>query len=108
MSRDEELKCSNEINNAIDFDFYKTLFDPVRIEIIRYLAVYGAKNITEIAENLPQDRSVISRHLDLMHRFEIVSKTKIGRNIFYEVNSKMIFDKFKFTTDQLEKLLSSC
>ncbi|WP_257152550.1 hypothetical protein [Bacillus sp. AFS059628] len=43
MSRDEELKCSNEINNAIDFDFYKTLFDPVRIEIIRYLAVYGVK-----------------------------------------------------------------
>jgi DNA-binding transcriptional ArsR family regulator len=108
MSRDEELQCSNELNNAIDFDFYKTLFDPVRIEIIRYLAVYGAKNITEIAENLPQDRSVISRHLDLMHRFEIVSKKKMGRNIYYEVNSQMIFGMFKLTTDQLEKLLKSC
>lgn len=108
MSRDEELQCSNEISNAIDFDFFKTLFDPVRIEIIRYLAVYGAKNITEIAENLPQDRSVISRHLDLMYRFEIVSKTKIGRNIYNEVNSQMIFDKFKLTTDQLEKLINNC
>jgi len=108
MNRDEELQCSNEINKAIDFDYYKTLFDPVRIEIIRYLAVYGAKNITEIAGNLPQERSVISRHLDLMHRFEILSKTKTGRNTYYEVNSQMIFDKFKLTTDQLEKLLNNC
>ncbi|AZS15534.1 ArsR/SmtB family transcription factor [Paenibacillus lutimineralis] len=107
MNREEELKCSNEINNAIDFDFYKALFDPVRIEIIRYLAVYGAKNITDIAGNLPQDRSVISRHLDLMYSLEIVSKTKKGRNTYYEVNSQTIFEKFKLTTDQLEKLLNS-
>ncbi|GGE64774.1 ArsR/SmtB family transcription factor [Priestia taiwanensis] len=104
MDRDKELNYSNEIN-AIDFEFYKTLFDPVRIEIIRYLAVYGERNITTIAENLPQDRSVISKHLDLMYRFEIVSKTRVGRNIYYEVNSQMIFNKFKLTTDQLEKLL---
>lgn len=97
--------CSNSIYGMIDFEFYKILFDPVRSEILVYLVSNGEKNIKEISENFTQDRSVISRHLDLMNRAGIVIKTKETRNVYYKANNEFIVDKFETTTDNLKKLL---
>jgi DNA-binding transcriptional ArsR family regulator len=99
------LSCGNLVKDSIDFEFYKTVFDPVRSEILVYLVSHGKKNIKEIAENFSQDRSVISRHLDLMYRFSIVLKTKENRNIYYEANSMFIVEKFEQTTENLKKLM---
>jgi len=89
----------------IDFDFYKTLFEPVRSEILVFLVSHGEKNITEIAENFSQDRSVISRHLDLMNRYDMVIRTKQNRNIYYQANNNFIVEKFEQTTSNLKKLM---
>jgi DNA-binding transcriptional ArsR family regulator len=99
--------CSQEIEDAIDFEFYKALFEPVRSEIMKYLAINGAKSIKEIAENFTQDRSVISRHLELMNRYEIVTKTKQGRSTIYEINSEFIIGKFETTTSKLKDLIEN-
>ena len=99
------LACGKFIEETIDFDFYKALFDPVRGKILVYIASNGKKSINEIAENFTQDRSVISRHLDLMCRYGIVSKTKINRFVLYEVNSTFILDKFEGTTESLKRLM---
>ncbi len=99
------LACGNSIQESIDFDFYKTLFDPVRSEILVFLVSHGKKNIKEISESFSQDRSVISRHLDLMNRYGIVLKTKQDRNIFYEVNNTYIVNQFEKTTANLKHLL---
>ena len=106
MNETEKKSCLKEVDEAVDFEFYKTLFDPARIEIIKVLAINGKSNITEIAENLPQDRSVISRHLDLMNRYDLVTKEKEGRNIYYQVNEQTILNQFKQTTIQLENLFN--
>jgi DNA-binding transcriptional ArsR family regulator len=100
--------CGSLIADSIDFEFYKTLFDPVRCEILIYLVGYGKKNIKDIAENFSQDRSVISRHLDLMYRFKIVLKTRENRNIYYEANKIFVVEKFEQTTEHLKKLLTNC
>lgn len=98
--------CSKLIQDNIDFEFFKTLFDPVRTELLVYLVSNGTKNIKEIADNFSQDRSVISRHLDLMHRYGIVDKTKENRNIYYKANSLFVIDKFDQTTNNIKYLLS--
>lgn len=97
-----------ELENSIDFDFFKILFDPVRIEIVKYLAICGEKNITEIAENFSQDRSVISRHLESMYRYSIVKRNKKGRYTFYELENEYIVKKFKLTSKSIEELLKQC
>jgi predicted transcriptional regulator len=97
--------CSNQLRERIDFNFYKTLFDPVRIELLIYLLANGSKNIKEITKNFSQDRSVISRHLDLMHRYGIVRKSKENRNIYYEASSRVVIDKFEETTNNIKKLM---
>lgn len=99
------LACGSLIENSVDFDFYKTLFDPVRSEILIYLTSHGKKNIKEISSNFSQDRSVISRHLDLMYRYDIVLKTKENRNIYYEANNKLVVEKFEQTTENLKRLM---
>ena len=99
------VACDNIIHESIDFDFYKTLFDPVRSDILVFLVSRGKKNIKEIAENFSQDRSVISRHLDLMYRSGIVLKTKQDRNIYYEANTTFIIEKFEQTTLNLKNLM---
>ena len=104
-SEHNTLACGNFIEETIDFDFYKALFDPVRSKILVYIASNGKKSINEIAENFTQDRSVISRHLDLMCRYGIVSKTKINRFVFYEINSTFILEKFEGTTESLKRLM---
>jgi predicted transcriptional regulator len=99
------LVCGQSLYESIDFDFYKTLFDPVRSDILVYLVCHGKKNIKDISEKFPQDRSVISRHLDLMHRYGIVSKEKQARQVSYEVNSSFILKQFAKTTINLKKML---
>lgn len=99
------LECTREIEESIDFEFFKTLFDPVRCDIIKYLAINGTKNIKDISENFIQDRSVISRHLDLMYRYRIVNKIKENRNVFYELNDKYVLEKFELTVTNLKKLI---
>jgi len=105
-SKYDPKACSKLIQDNIDFEFFKTLLDPVRTELLVYLVSNGTKNIKEIAENFSQDRSVISRHLDLMHRYGIVDKTKENRNIYYEANSMFVIDKFDQTTNNIKNLLS--
>lgn len=104
-NENNKLECGRNIELSIDFEFYKTLFEPVRSEILKFLAVQRKKNITEIAENFTQDRSVISRHLELMSRYGILNKTKQGRNTFYEVNKNVILEKFETTTKNLKELI---
>ena len=104
-STGDPTACSDLIKDNIDFEFFKALFDPVRTEILVYLVSNGKRNIKDIAENFSQDRSVISRHLDLMYRFCIVHKTKENRNIYYEADQIYVVDKFEQTSENIKKLL---
>jgi DNA-binding transcriptional ArsR family regulator len=108
MENKNVLACGKLLFDNIDFDFYKTLFDPVRSDILVFLATHGKKSIKEISENFSQDRSVISRHLDLMYRYSMVLKTKQDRHIYYEADGVFIAGQFEKTTANLKKLLHLC
>jgi DNA-binding transcriptional ArsR family regulator len=59
----KQAEIANELVAVLDSKFFKSLGEPVRVEIIRFLLLNGRADIATIAENMPQDRSVISRHL---------------------------------------------
>lgn len=101
------LACSSYVQERIDFDYYKALLEPIRMDLLIYLLSYGPKNIKEITENFSQDRSVISRHLDLMYRYGMVEKKKENRNIYYDSSREAVLDKFEQTTDIIKQLMSS-
>ena len=102
------MEIIDELVNAFDSKFFKTLSEPVRVEILKFIILNGRADIGTIAENMPQDRSVISRHLNLMQEVGILNCQKEGRQIFYEINGRVFLDKLQNITDLLRKCMAEC
>ncbi len=77
----------------IDSDFVKALAEPARMEILKQLIVLGSSDVKTLAELMPQDRSVISRHLSLMEKAGILSALKQGRHVVYQVDGSSTLQK---------------
>ena len=55
----------------------------------------GRADVTEIAAELPQERSVVSRHLQVLLEAGIVRASKVGRQMFYEVDGLAIIQRLE-------------
>jgi len=99
-------RCKKLIEDNIDIEFFRAIFDSVRSELLIFLAGNGEMTIGEIAEYFPQNRSVISRHLDFMNRFNIVQRRKEGREVYYKANKKFIVDTFEETANNMKALMN--
>lgn len=75
---------------VFDTGFFKALCEPARIAVLRELILLGRADIAAIADRLPQDRSVIARHLRQLATAQIVRAQKEGRHVFYEIDAHTI------------------
>lgn len=75
---------------VFDTGFFKALCEPARIAVLRELILLGRADIAAIADRLPQDRSVIARHLRQLATVQIVKPHKEGRHVFYEIDAPTI------------------
>lgn len=104
----EKLECVKNIDEIFDSELFKVLGEPIRCELIKYLAIHGPSDITSISENFPQDRSVISRHLSQMEKLNILNKKKESRRIIYDLNARDFLAKFEYVVDKIKLLLNHC
>jgi ArsR family transcriptional regulator len=72
-------------------DVFKALADPTRREIIKLLRG-GPLTSGEIAEHFPSAWATISRHLGVLRDADVISATKEGGNVVYELNSTVLQD----------------
>jgi ArsR family transcriptional regulator, zinc-responsive transcriptional repressor len=79
-------KLAEQCVAAFDLDFFRTLCEPARLNVLRELMVLGRADIAAIAENLPQDRSVVARHLKQLEAVQVVTARKEGRHVYYEID----------------------
>lgn len=105
QSRNE---IAEELVEAIDSKFFKTLSEPVRIQILKFLMLNGRADIGTIAKHLPQDRSVISRHLSLMEEVGILTSQSETRHVFYEINGRLFLEKIIDITEKIQKCMKEC
>ncbi len=98
----------DELVTNFEAKFFKTLSEPVRMEIVRFLMEHGRSDIGTIADHMPQDRSVISRHLNLMHESGILNCEKETRHMFYEIDGKAFLGKLEKITAQIRKCMAAC
>ena len=101
-------KYAEELVANFDSRFFKVLSEPVRVQILKCLILKGRADIAAIAEELPQDRSVISRHLKFMSEAGIVCREKISRHVYYEVDAKSFRDKLAQIVEKITECLSVC
>jgi DNA-binding transcriptional ArsR family regulator len=101
----EVLKQFSEV---YDVRLFKVLSEPVRIRILEFLMLNGRSDIGSIADNMEQDRSVISRHLNQMQAVGILSCEKETRHKYYTINAKTFVDKLEGFVTQIKKSISVC
>ena len=80
---------------VFDTGFFKALCEPARIAVLRELILLGRGDIAAIAGRLPQDRSVIARHLHQLAAAQIVKANKQGRHVFYQIDAGSVAERLE-------------
>jgi len=101
-------RMTYELAETFDVRFFKTFSEPIRVKILQFLLLHGRSDIAAIAADLPQDRSVISRHLNLMHRSGILSSEKEGRNRFYAIDAGSCLDQLEAMANRFRACVACC
>ena len=74
---------------SIKTKFFKALADPIRLEIIDFLA-NGEKCVCEIVEQLAIIQPLVSRHLRILRESGIVTDRRDGTKKMYKLANKKI------------------
>lgn len=80
---------------VFDTGFFKALCEPARIAVLRELILLGRGDIAAIADRLPQDRSVVARHLRQLAAAQIVKAEKEGRHVFYQIDARGVAERLE-------------
>lgn len=92
----------------LDADFFRALCEPARLQIFRQLVLLGRSDIATIAAAMPQDRSVIARHLQTLQRAGVLHAQTEGRHTFYEIDGPAIASRMEKIVDLVRTLVPLC
>ena len=101
-------QVANACIDTLDTEFFRALCEPARIEIFRQLVIKGRSDIGTVAEDLPQDRSVIARHLQQMERAGLLRSEAEGRHTFYEIDGPSIASRIDGIAALVRSLVPLC
>lgn len=76
----------------------KALADPTRREILNLLKS-GKRSAGEIAEQFDISAAAISRHLSILKDADLISDTRDGKYIFYELNATVLEEILLWISD---------
>ena len=76
----------------------KALADPTRREILNLLKE-GRRSAGEISEHFDITGAAISRHLSVLKEADLISDTREGKFIFYELNASVLEETLLWLTD---------
>ncbi|MCH4287609.1 MULTISPECIES: autorepressor SdpR family transcription factor [Bacillota] len=68
---------------------FKALSDPTRREIITLLKD-GKMSAGEIVSHFSMTNATISHHLSVLKQADLISDERIGKHIYYELNTSVI------------------
>jgi ArsR family transcriptional regulator len=96
-------QCCGPIDDLLDAELFKALGEPTRLKLLSCLAKCGrACSVTELTECCAVDFSVVSRHLGVLEKAGVLTATKQGRTVFYEVRYKHLTDAFRALAKAVE------
>jgi ArsR family transcriptional regulator len=105
MKPQEASQCCGPIDDLLDAELFKALGEPTRLKLLSCLAKCGrACSVTELTECCAVDISVVSRHLGVLEKAGVLTATKQGRTVFYEVRYKHLTEAFR----SLAKAIEGC
>jgi DNA-binding transcriptional ArsR family regulator len=88
--------------NKTCYQFFSTLANPTRLAILEFLR-NSPKNVTEIAEALNQEQSMISHNLRSLEKCRLVFSERRKKERLYSLNKETMEPMFKIFTYHSEK-----
>jgi len=98
----------DDLVKALDSKMFKALTDPTRTQIIKFLLLNGRSDISTVADHLPQDRSVISRHLNMLAEAGLLVAEKETRHRYYMINCETFLNEFETVVKNLKTCIAEC
>lgn len=92
----------------VDSELFRALCEPARIEIVKLLTARGRSDVRTLTALVPQDQSVVSRHLAVLHRAGVVRRQKVGRQVFFEVDGLGIVNRMERMLAQFRAIIPLC
>ncbi len=92
-----------ESSESPGWELFKALGEPNRFQL--FLNLCGCSEPTsvgELAAGVPQDQSVISRHLKQMQVAGALTARKVGRQTLYQVNAQALARALRALAEMLE------
>ncbi|MCB9603113.1 MAG: winged helix-turn-helix transcriptional regulator [Sandaracinus sp.] len=108
VSDAKRQRAAADIAALLDTPLLRALAEPARLEVLKVLLVHGRGDVASIAEHLPQDRSVVSRHLQTLEDAGVVRSTREGRHRLYEIEGDFLVERFDFLAARMRQLSSIC
>ncbi|TWT66440.1 ArsR/SmtB family transcription factor [Allorhodopirellula solitaria] len=109
MKPHEASQCCGPIDDLLDAELFKALGEPTRLKLLSCLAKCGRPcSVTELAECCDVDYSVVSRHLGMLERSGVLSASKEGRTVFYNVRYQHLTDAFRSLAKAIETCRPKC
>jgi predicted transcriptional regulator len=107
-SRSTRQKAARELGEIFDSKLFKALCEQVRVDIVKFLTAQGRSDVRTVAAHFPQDASVVSRHLAVLHQAGVVRRHKEGRHVFFEVDGTSVVDRMEKILGRFRKILPLC
>ncbi|MGD8708989.1 MAG: metalloregulator ArsR/SmtB family transcription factor [Ectothiorhodospiraceae bacterium] len=104
----DSAAAANALVEALDSRFFKALSEPTRVEILKFLVQNGKADIGEITAAGRTHRSVVSRHLAIMHDAGILTRVQEGRHVYYDVNAREFIQRLEAITDNARSAAMAC
>ena len=105
VTRIAAADCCTEIFGT---DFLQALCEPSRASLLREMVLKGRADISTLAQDLPLDRSVISRHLRVLESVGVVKSEKEGRHTYYEIDGTKLVDELERLTEVVKMIRPVC
>jgi DNA-binding transcriptional ArsR family regulator len=101
-------RAARELDGILEAKVFRALCEPARIEILKLLTLWGRSDVATIAAEVPQHRSVISRHLAQLHEAGFLRREQVGRNVFFEMDGPAVVAQLEDVVDRFRKLVPHC
>jgi DNA-binding transcriptional ArsR family regulator len=101
---DKDLESTGDLGGVLSHQLFRALGDPTRVRLLDLLAERcRACSVSELADCLDVDLSVVSRHLALLRAAGVLRATKTGRNVLYEIQFDALAETLRGIADTLER-----
>ncbi len=88
--------CCEPLGDVLEARLFKALCEPSRLTILAELAEAGKPlSVGDIAESLPIDISVVSRHLSILKEAGVLKVEKRGKAVHYAVRYERLAHTFR-------------